>query len=165
MVTLLCDVWPTFNWCLHVTRVTCKLTAVFQPGFLKPGEGFWNCPTLFLTITFSRCPNQADRYLTNVIPVDGSSGLEFLTHYKRFAVQMFTFVDADSLAPLKDRVLYLLYYSRSILIRVSWSTAGVFALMLDGFARKSTLKAESVTMLKSSAVNFRPVWNGLGLNG
>ncbi|XP_071232544.1 zona pellucida sperm-binding protein 4-like [Salvelinus alpinus] len=50
------------------------------------------------------CPYQDDRYLTNVIPVDGSSGLEFLTHYKRFAFKMFTFVDADTLAPLKDRV-------------------------------------------------------------
>ncbi|XP_024247554.1 zona pellucida sperm-binding protein 4-like [Oncorhynchus tshawytscha] len=50
------------------------------------------------------CPYQDDRYLTNVIPVDGSSGLEFLTHYKRFTVKMFTFVDADTLAPLKDRV-------------------------------------------------------------
>ncbi|XP_041751883.1 zona pellucida sperm-binding protein 4 [Coregonus clupeaformis] len=50
------------------------------------------------------CPYLDDRYLTNVIPVDGSSGLEFPTHYKRFVVKMFTFVDADTLAPLKDRV-------------------------------------------------------------
>ncbi|CAB1326055.1 unnamed protein product [Coregonus sp. 'balchen'] len=50
------------------------------------------------------CPYQDDRYLTNVIPVAGSSGIAFPTHYKRFVVKMFTFVDADTLTPLKDRV-------------------------------------------------------------
>ncbi|XP_035656093.1 zona pellucida sperm-binding protein 4-like [Oncorhynchus keta] len=47
------------------------------------------------------CPSQDDRYLTSVIPV---SGVVFPTHYKRFVVKMFTFVDAHTLAPLKDRV-------------------------------------------------------------
>ncbi|XP_021468792.2 zona pellucida sperm-binding protein 4 [Oncorhynchus mykiss] len=47
------------------------------------------------------CPSQDDRYLTSVIPV---SGVMFLTHYKRFVVKMFTFVDVHTLAPLKDRV-------------------------------------------------------------
>uniref|UniRef100_A0A674EGM6 Zona pellucida sperm-binding protein 4 n=2 Tax=Salmo trutta TaxID=8032 RepID=A0A674EGM6_SALTR len=50
------------------------------------------------------CPSQDDRYMTSVIPVDGSSGVVFPTHYKRFVVKMFTFVDAHTLAPLKDRV-------------------------------------------------------------
>ncbi|XP_036401481.1 zona pellucida sperm-binding protein 4-like [Megalops cyprinoides] len=50
------------------------------------------------------CPYQDDRYLTTLVPVDSSSGLPNPTHYKRFVVKMFTFVDAASLAPLMERV-------------------------------------------------------------
>ncbi|XP_051954500.1 zona pellucida sperm-binding protein 4-like [Xyrauchen texanus] len=50
------------------------------------------------------CPYQDDRYLTTPVPVDGSSGLQFPTHYKRFIVKMFTFVDPASLAPLQGMV-------------------------------------------------------------
>ncbi|KAJ8251138.1 hypothetical protein GJAV_G00217730 [Gymnothorax javanicus] len=50
------------------------------------------------------CPYQDDRYQTTLVPVDGSSGLPFPTHYKRFIVQMFTFVDPASFAPLKEMV-------------------------------------------------------------
>ncbi|XP_051510309.1 zona pellucida sperm-binding protein 4-like [Myxocyprinus asiaticus] len=50
------------------------------------------------------CPYQDDRYLTTLVPVDGSSGLQFPTHYKRFIVKMFTFVDPASLAPLQGMV-------------------------------------------------------------
>uniref|UniRef100_A0A3B3Q9R3 Zona pellucida sperm-binding protein 4 n=1 Tax=Paramormyrops kingsleyae TaxID=1676925 RepID=A0A3B3Q9R3_9TELE len=42
------------------------------------------------------CPNQSDKYITTLVPVNASSGLPFPTHYKRFVVQMFTFVDALS---------------------------------------------------------------------
>ncbi|XP_056097017.1 zona pellucida sperm-binding protein 4-like [Rhinichthys klamathensis goyatoka] len=50
------------------------------------------------------CPHQDDRYLTTLVPVAGSSGLQFPTHYKRFVVKMFTFVDPASLAPLQEMV-------------------------------------------------------------
>ncbi|XP_056100959.1 zona pellucida sperm-binding protein 4-like [Rhinichthys klamathensis goyatoka] len=50
------------------------------------------------------CPYQDDRYLTTLVPVAGSSGLQFPTHYKRFVVKMFTFVDPASLAPLQEMV-------------------------------------------------------------
>ncbi|XP_036409772.1 zona pellucida sperm-binding protein 4-like [Megalops cyprinoides] len=49
------------------------------------------------------CPYQDDRYLTTLVPVDGSSGLPNPTHYKRFIIQMFTFVDAD-MVPLTESV-------------------------------------------------------------
>ncbi|XP_016116977.1 zona pellucida sperm-binding protein 4-like [Sinocyclocheilus grahami] len=48
------------------------------------------------------CPYQDDRYLTTLVPVTGSSGLHFPTHYKRFIVKIFTFVDPASLAPLQE---------------------------------------------------------------
>ncbi|XP_029930442.1 zona pellucida sperm-binding protein 4-like [Myripristis murdjan] len=50
------------------------------------------------------CPYQDDRYLTRVIPVDGSSGLPYPMHYKRFVVKMFTFVHQETFAPQKDTV-------------------------------------------------------------
>ncbi|MBE0174925.1 hypothetical protein FTM19_20600, partial [Bacillus subtilis subsp. spizizenii] len=50
------------------------------------------------------CPYQDDRYLTTLVPVTGSSGLQFPTHYKRFVVKMFTFVDPASLVPLQETI-------------------------------------------------------------
>ncbi|KAJ8371868.1 hypothetical protein AAFF_G00299060 [Aldrovandia affinis] len=49
------------------------------------------------------CPYHDDRYLTTIVPVDHSSGLQNPTHYKRFIIQMFTFVDV-SLLPQKETV-------------------------------------------------------------
>ncbi|XP_052461895.1 zona pellucida sperm-binding protein 4-like isoform X9 [Carassius gibelio] len=50
------------------------------------------------------CPYQDDRYLTTLVPVTGSSGLQFPTHYRRFVVKMFTFVDPASLAALQETI-------------------------------------------------------------
>ncbi|XP_042352914.1 zona pellucida sperm-binding protein 4-like [Plectropomus leopardus] len=50
------------------------------------------------------CPYHDDRYLTTVAPVDGSSGLQYPTHYKRFIVKMFTFVDKNTYSPQQDTV-------------------------------------------------------------
>ncbi|XP_059375786.1 zona pellucida sperm-binding protein 4-like [Carassius carassius] len=50
------------------------------------------------------CPYRDDRYLTTLVPVTGSSGLQFPTHYKRFVVKMFTFVDPASLAALQETI-------------------------------------------------------------
>jgi len=63
------------------------------------------CCNVFLTFSLPfRCPYQDDRYLTTLVPVGGSSALQFPTHYKRFVVKMFTFVDPASLAPLQETV-------------------------------------------------------------
>ncbi|KAM8728302.1 zona pellucida sperm-binding protein 4-like isoform 1-T1 [Acanthopagrus schlegelii] len=50
------------------------------------------------------CSYHDDRYLTTVLPVDGSSGLPYPTHHKRFAVKMFTFVDQNTFTPQKDTI-------------------------------------------------------------
>ncbi|XP_049337850.1 zona pellucida sperm-binding protein 4 [Astyanax mexicanus] len=50
------------------------------------------------------CPYKEDHYLTNLVPVDGSSGLPYPSHYKRFVLKMFTFVNPTSMAPLKERI-------------------------------------------------------------
>ncbi|XP_069043709.1 zona pellucida sperm-binding protein 4-like [Lepisosteus oculatus] len=50
------------------------------------------------------CPYGGDNYQTTLIPVGGSSGLPYPTHYQRFMIQMFTFVDPASQVPLKEKV-------------------------------------------------------------
>nr|XP_020451286.1 zona pellucida sperm-binding protein 4-like [Monopterus albus] len=50
------------------------------------------------------CPYADDHYLTTVVPVDESSGLLYPTHYKRFIIKMFTFVDQTTLTPDKGMV-------------------------------------------------------------
>ncbi|XP_061750222.1 uncharacterized protein LOC133549102 [Nerophis ophidion] len=55
-------------------------------------------------ILIDGCPNRDDRYKTTLVPVGSDSGLEFLSHYKRFIFQMFTFVDHSSLVPQREHV-------------------------------------------------------------
>ncbi|XP_061896729.1 AT-rich interactive domain-containing protein 1A-like [Entelurus aequoreus] len=55
-------------------------------------------------ILIDGCPNRDDRYKTSLVPVGSDSGLEFLSHYKRFIFQMFTFVDPSSLVPQREHV-------------------------------------------------------------
>ncbi|XP_061586849.1 zona pellucida sperm-binding protein 4-like [Cololabis saira] len=50
------------------------------------------------------CPYHDDRYLTTVVAMDASSGVEYPTHYKRFISKMFTFVTPESLTPQKETV-------------------------------------------------------------
>ncbi|XP_049602452.1 zona pellucida sperm-binding protein 4-like [Syngnathus scovelli] len=49
------------------------------------------------------CPYHDDRYQTNVVPVHDSR-IPFPTHYKRFILKMFSFVEPNHYAPQKDRV-------------------------------------------------------------
>ncbi|XP_052321849.1 zona pellucida sperm-binding protein 4-like [Oncorhynchus keta] len=55
-------------------------------------------------LIISGCPYKDDRYLTMPIPVEASSGLSFPTHYRRFVLKMFTFVDSTSMSPLRERM-------------------------------------------------------------
>ncbi|XP_061835881.1 zona pellucida sperm-binding protein 4-like isoform X2 [Nerophis lumbriciformis] len=55
-------------------------------------------------ILVNGCPYHDDRYQTTLVPVHGSSGLHYPSHYKRFIFKMFSFVDQDTFSPQKDRV-------------------------------------------------------------
>lgn len=55
-------------------------------------------------ILIDGCPYRDDRYMSSLVPVSSSSGLEFPGHYRRFIFKMFTFVDPSSLEPLKEQV-------------------------------------------------------------
>nr|XP_033491371.1 zona pellucida sperm-binding protein 4-like isoform X2 [Epinephelus lanceolatus] len=50
------------------------------------------------------CPYRDDRYLSSLVPVGLSSGLDFPSHYRRFIFKMFTFVDTNSMEPMKEQV-------------------------------------------------------------
>ncbi|XP_060753788.1 zona pellucida sperm-binding protein 4-like [Neoarius graeffei] len=52
------------------------------------------------------CPYKDDRYLTKLIPVTGASGLAYPTHFRRFVLKMFTFVDQTSVTPVRE-MLYI----------------------------------------------------------
>ncbi|KAJ8281956.1 hypothetical protein COCON_G00044750 [Conger conger] len=56
------------------------------------------------TLLVNGCPYKDDNLMTTLVPVDGSSGLPYQTHYKRFIVHMLAFVDAGHLIHLKERV-------------------------------------------------------------
>lgn len=54
-------------------------------------------------LVINGCPYKDDHHLTTVLPVE-QSGLQYPSHYKRFVVQMFTFVDQSSLVPQQERI-------------------------------------------------------------
>ncbi|XP_048048365.1 zona pellucida glycoprotein 2, like 1 isoform X1 [Megalobrama amblycephala] len=63
------------------------------------------------------CPYQDDCYLTTLIPVDWSSGLQFPTHYKRFTLNVhicgtyiFTSLDGDCISS------YLVFVFKRVIV-------------------------------------------------
>nr|BCD71185.1 egg envelope protein [Sardinops melanostictus] len=58
-------------------------------------------PQWDLLVNGCPAPHDEDLYQTTMLPV---TGVQYPTHYKRFAVKMFTFVDADSRLPRKEKV-------------------------------------------------------------
>ncbi|XP_056607575.1 zona pellucida glycoprotein 2, like 2 isoform X2 [Triplophysa dalaica] len=50
------------------------------------------------------CPYKDDHSLTTMLSV-GKSELQYPSHYKRFVMKMFTFVDQPSLVPLQERII------------------------------------------------------------
>ncbi|CAG5958184.1 unnamed protein product [Menidia menidia] len=55
-------------------------------------------------ILIDGCPYTDDRYLSSLVPVEASYGVEFPSHYRRFMFKMFTFVDPNSMEPLREQV-------------------------------------------------------------
>ncbi|XP_076871762.1 zona pellucida glycoprotein 2, like 2 [Brachyhypopomus gauderio] len=50
------------------------------------------------------CPFKDDKYLVSLVPVSSYSGVQYPTHYKRFVVKMFAFVEENTLLPLQEQV-------------------------------------------------------------
>ncbi|XP_069812036.1 zona pellucida sperm-binding protein 4-like [Dendropsophus ebraccatus] len=58
-------------------------------------------------ILLNRCPFNGDNYISQVIPVEGTTqGLPYPSHYQRFAVKTFTFVDQATQVALTGLVYF-----------------------------------------------------------
>uniref|UniRef100_A0A8C6PS85 Zona pellucida sperm-binding protein 4 n=1 Tax=Nothobranchius furzeri TaxID=105023 RepID=A0A8C6PS85_NOTFU len=55
-------------------------------------------------ILINGCPNSDDRYISSLVPVDASSGLQYPTHYRRFVFKMLTFIDHSTTGPLHEKI-------------------------------------------------------------
>ncbi|KAK1888450.1 Zona pellucida sperm-binding protein 4 [Dissostichus eleginoides] len=55
-------------------------------------------------ILIDGCPYRDDRYLSELVPVGPSSGLQSPSHFRRFIFKMFTFVNPNSMEPLSEQV-------------------------------------------------------------
>ncbi|XP_041092531.1 zona pellucida sperm-binding protein 4-like [Polyodon spathula] len=53
------------------------------------------------------CPFAGDNYVTEIQPVSSTPDVRFPTHYKRFQMKMFAFLDRQTLQPLNGSVGYL----------------------------------------------------------
>ena len=83
----------------------------------------WQHEVSTTPLSFSRCSYQNDKYQTTMVPVELSSGLLYPSHYKRFILKMFTFVD-HTLAPRKDTVIGYLYSYLFDIIHTTWCAIG-----------------------------------------
>ncbi|KAJ8357273.1 hypothetical protein SKAU_G00200670 [Synaphobranchus kaupii] len=105
------------------------------------------------------CPYHADPYLTSLVPVDGSSGLPNPTHYKRFIVKMFTFIDPVSKVPQKETVF--IHCSTA----VCYPSAGNACEHACGRKRRRAVKIaqsrEETAIASSDAVIFEPPFTSL----
>ncbi|XP_062317087.1 zona pellucida sperm-binding protein 4-like [Osmerus eperlanus] len=53
------------------------------------------------------CPNPNDnKYLTTLVQVGSSPNVQFPSHYKRFVVKMFTFIDQSTRLPMTNQVFF-----------------------------------------------------------
>ncbi|KAJ8357278.1 hypothetical protein SKAU_G00200720 [Synaphobranchus kaupii] len=108
------------------------------------------------------CPYHADPYLTSLVPVDGSSGLPNPTHYKRFIVKMFTFIDPVSEVPQKETVF--IHCSTA----VCYPSAGNACEHACGRTRRHAARMarsrEASDIVSSQAVIFEPQFTSLARN-
>ncbi|KAG8541180.1 hypothetical protein GDO81_029538 [Engystomops pustulosus] len=81
------------------------------------------------------CPYEGDTYRTQQVPVDRSQSVPFPTHYKRFIVSAFTFVDFETQTALKGPIFF--HCSAS----VCTPTSGVSCSVTCNQRQKRTAKA------------------------
>ncbi|KAK7896209.1 hypothetical protein WMY93_021534 [Mugilogobius chulae] len=55
-------------------------------------------------ILIDGCPYKDDRYLSTLIPIGPSAGLDYPSHYRRFAFKMFTFIETSTSSPLTQQI-------------------------------------------------------------
>ncbi|KAF4086460.1 hypothetical protein AMELA_G00106670 [Ameiurus melas] len=92
-----------------VLRNQCMLRCTWWEELIQILSWFWEAAGRLLPLTPTAipsgtfwCPYKDDRYLTKLMPVNGMSRLAYPTHYRRFVLKMFTFVDPGSMAPMHE---------------------------------------------------------------
>uniref|UniRef100_A0A8C7LIC5 Zona pellucida sperm-binding protein 4 n=1 Tax=Oncorhynchus kisutch TaxID=8019 RepID=A0A8C7LIC5_ONCKI len=96
------------------------------------------------------CSYPNDNYLTTMVPVERSSGLLYPNHYKRFTLEMFTFVD-HTRSPQKERIF--IHCSTS----VCYPTPGVSCEPKCNRQSRKTIQNAVVSSGEVVLVDKRPV--------
>ncbi|XP_063784761.1 zona pellucida sperm-binding protein 4-like isoform X2 [Pseudophryne corroboree] len=116
-------------------------------------------------ILLNSCPFNGDNYVTQLVPVQGpTASVLFPTHYKRFIISTFTFVDSTTKIPLNG----LVYFHCSVSICVPSATENC---MVSCNPRKRRMhKRHDLEPLKNMVtsngpIKFIPIDKGLKLEG
>ncbi|KAL8190876.1 UNVERIFIED_CONTAM: Zona pellucida sperm-binding protein 4 [Gekko kuhli] len=92
VVKLLSD--PVFLEVRILQRTDSNLVLILHECWATPSTNPLQQPQW--PILVNRCPYGGDNYQTHFILVEEASGLQFPSHYQRFVVSTFTFVDSTS---------------------------------------------------------------------
>ncbi|XP_039608947.1 zona pellucida sperm-binding protein 4-like [Polypterus senegalus] len=85
-----------------VNRTDPNLVLTLGDCWVTPGPSASSQPQWSLLV--NGCPYTGDNYLTSLVTVDGTSGVAYPSHYKRFVFEMFAFVDPVTQQALAEKI-------------------------------------------------------------
>ncbi|KAG2465699.1 ZP4 protein, partial [Polypterus senegalus] len=85
-----------------VNRTDPNLVLTLGDCWVTPGPSASSQPQWSLLV--NGCPYTGDNYLTSLVTVDGTSGVAYPSHYKRFVFEMFAFVDPVAQQSLAEKI-------------------------------------------------------------
>ncbi|XP_051783405.1 zona pellucida sperm-binding protein 4-like [Erpetoichthys calabaricus] len=85
-----------------VNRTDPNLVLMLGDCWVTPGPSASSQPQWSLLV--NGCPYTGDNYLTSLVTVDGTSGVAYPSHYKRFVFEMFAFVDPVAQQALAEKI-------------------------------------------------------------
>ncbi|KAG2466057.1 ZP4 protein, partial [Polypterus senegalus] len=85
-----------------VNRTDPNLVLTLGDCWVTPGPSASSQPQWSLLV--NGCPYTGDNYLTSLVTVDGTSGVAYPSHYKRFVFEMFAFVDPVARQALVEKI-------------------------------------------------------------
>ncbi|XP_039608323.1 zona pellucida sperm-binding protein 4-like isoform X1 [Polypterus senegalus] len=85
-----------------VNRTDPNLVLTLGDCWVTPGPSASSQPQWSLLV--NGCPYTGDNYLTSLVTVDGTSGVAYPSHYKRFVFEMFAFVDPLAQQALAEKI-------------------------------------------------------------
>ncbi|XP_039608303.1 zona pellucida sperm-binding protein 4-like isoform X1 [Polypterus senegalus] len=85
-----------------VNRTDPNVVLTLGDCWVTPGPAASSQPQWSLLV--NGCPYAGDNYLTSLVTVDGTSGVAYPSHYKRFVFEMFAFVDPVAQQALAEKI-------------------------------------------------------------